>query len=92
MTIITAYRFICLEKGRLSSNWQIVVHSVCWGFPIISTVLMTVLYSNFSVKADIEPSIYHEDIFADPEFVGSDGAASRAQTESSRQSLSTPRS
>ena len=70
MTIITAYRFICLEKGRLSSNWQIVVHSVCWGFPIISTVLMTVLYSNFSVKADIEPSIYHEDIFADPDIRG----------------------
>eukprot|EP01052_Picozoa_sp_SAG31_P007928 SAG31_NODE_389_length_16370_cov_4.517915_4_plen_300_part_00 len=70
MTIITAYRFICLEKGRLIGAARVWVHIVCWGFPIISTVLLSVLYDALSTKTHIEPSVYHENIFTDPDIRG----------------------
>ena len=60
MTIITAYRFICLEKGKLKGSMRFIVHIICWGFPIVSTTVLTI----------IEPSVYHDDIFSDPDIRG----------------------
>ena len=68
MTVITAYRFICLEQGRLKGQWRAAVHAACWGFPILSTTVMTILYTAFS--SDTSPSMFHDDIFEDPDIRG----------------------
>lgn len=53
MTIITAYRFIILSKGKLRGVSRFGVHLVCWGLPIISTTTMFMLDSD----------VFHTDIF-----------------------------
>eukprot|EP01043_Picozoa_sp_COSAG02_P077503 COSAG02_NODE_16991_length_1037_cov_25.683369_1_plen_206_part_01 len=53
MTIITAYRFINLGRGRLTGASRFVIHLICWGFPIFSTTTMYML----------DNDVFHDDIF-----------------------------
>lgn len=55
MTIITAYRFINLGRGRVAGPARFAIHAICWGFPILSTTTMYML----------DNTVFHEDIFQD---------------------------
>jgi hypothetical protein len=65
MTIITAYRFIILGRGRLVGFSRFLIHVVCWGFPIASTTAMYML----------DNDVFHTDIFTDPDMVEAGGMA-----------------
>lgn len=55
MTIITAYRFIILGKGRLTGMSRVWIHVVCWGFPFVTATVMFML----------DTQVFHENIFND---------------------------
>jgi hypothetical protein len=56
MTIVTAYRFIILGRGRYKGHQQLIIHLVCWGLPLCITGGMWF----------IDRDVFHSNIFKEP--------------------------
>jgi hypothetical protein len=53
MTVLTAYRFVCMGLGKFTGFSRVMVHVCCWGGPIILTTILAVIW----------PDSWHEDLF-----------------------------
>eukprot|EP01043_Picozoa_sp_COSAG02_P042055 COSAG02_NODE_3541_length_6588_cov_11.433349_5_plen_1037_part_01 len=53
MTVYTAYNFIILGRPKLQGFKAMMVHVICWGFPLLWTTLQTL----------VAPDAFHTDLF-----------------------------